>query len=404
MKKQHKVVFSTFLFIIVKSLVSLTKHTLYFSVLFRKRHKQIWKREYSFNRSMQTASSGGNLVPLNEIQLEEFHRRQSISAGNERLMRPDQVSELEHVFKLFDKDDDGKVLPAELQQCMEALGEMFSPQDAAVAVAFLDKEGDGLLDFDDFVWLVEAGRNEEDNPSTNLPLHRPWISLIINKPKRFGNNPKISPRTNVLLPLSSNDLVNTTLQQNDFTWKAFMGFLRGSVRNLSPKQHGFLLLLFGGILSYLTRNSTNPFESFQFGKTTNTPESLLSLEEAFYAFPLELAHISGFMISYIMMWLLVLPLHPGIQIFLGLLLIFSPIFYFGQLVRMASISGVHVDCGGVFKLPLIWFATLGAVGLSLAIGLVLLLVVYLSWRFIHKGKPKVIEVRSDDLSPLILDE
>ncbi|XP_058740087.1 uncharacterized protein LOC131612300 isoform X2 [Vicia villosa] len=347
---------------------------------------------------MQTASSGGNLVPLNEIQLEEFHRRQSISAGNEMLMRPDQV------FKRFDKNDDGKVLPVELQQCMEALGVTISPQDAEFAVANLDREGDGLLDFDDFLLLVEAGRNKEDNSSANRPLHSSWISLIINKLKRFGDKTKVRQGTNALLPLSSNDLVNTTLKQNDFTWTAFKGFLRGSVHNLSPKQHGFLLLLFGGILSYLTRNSTSPFESFKVGKTRTTSESLLSLEEAFYAFPLELAHISGFMICYVVMWLLVLPLQPGILIFLGLLLIFSPIFYFGQLARMVSISGVHVDCGGFFKLPLFWFTTLGAVGLSLAFGLVMLLVVYLSWRFIHKGKPKIIEVRLDDLSSFTLDE
>jgi hypothetical protein len=71
-----------------------------------------------------------------------------------------------------------------------------------------------------------------------------------------------------------------------------------------------------------------------------------------------------------------------------------------ELVHMPSALGVHVACSSL-KLPLIGFATSGTFGLSLVCGLVTLLIVYLSWRFIYKGKPtrgKDIEVSLDDLS------
>jgi len=71
-----------------------------------------------------------------------------------------------------------------------------------------------------------------------------------------------------------------------------------------------------------------------------------------------------------------------------------------ELVHTSTASGFHVACSSL-KLPLIGFATLGAVGLSLVCGLVTLLIVYLSWRFIYKEKPtrgKDIEVNLDDLS------
>jgi len=182
------------------------------------------------------------------------------------------------------------------------------------------------------------------------------------------------------LPISRNDL------KNSLHHKPFLCFALGSILDISPQQHGILLMLFGSILSYLAKNSTStPFE-FRVGKTTDTPQSLISLDEAFYAFMPEMAHITMFIISYIMTWMLVLPLRPGVQMFLVLLLISAPLFYFPELVRKASTSGVIVTCSGLFKLPLIGFTTLAAFGITLIFGLMALLVVYLNKRFIH-GTP-----------------
>ncbi|CAL5191578.1 unnamed protein product [Lathyrus oleraceus] len=74
----------------------------------------------------------------------------------------DKVSQYERVFNRFDENGDGKISPAELRQCVEAIGgEKLSAADAEVAVANLDSGGDGLLGFDDFVKFLD-GVKEED--------------------------------------------------------------------------------------------------------------------------------------------------------------------------------------------------------------------------------------------------
>jgi hypothetical protein len=198
------------------------------------------------------------------------------------------------------------------------------------------------------------------------------------------------------LPVSQKDLENIALEQ-----KAVHCTAIGRMLNISPKQHGMLLMLSGGIISYLARNSTTTTFEFEVGKTTNTSQSLLSFHEAIFAFIPEMAHIAVFMICYILTWMLVLPLHAGVEKFIGMmLLLFAPLFYFPDLVRKASTLGVDVACGGSFKLSLIGFTSLAAFGITLSFGLLALLVVYLNKRFIQDGKPtrgQDIELNSNDL-------
>jgi hypothetical protein len=201
------------------------------------------------------------------------------------------------------------------------------------------------------------------------------------------------------LPVSQKDLENIALEQ-----KAVHCTAIGRMLNISPKQHGMLLMLSGGIISYLARNSTTTTFEFEVGKTTNTSQSLLSFHEAIFAFIPEMAHIAVFMVCYILTLVLVLPLHAGVEKFIGMmLLLFAPLFYFPDLVRKASTLGVDVACGGSFMLPLIGFTTLAAIGICLIFGLLALLVVYLSWRFIHGRIPtrgQDMEVNFDDFSSL----
>jgi hypothetical protein len=195
--------------------------------------------------------------------------------------------------------------------------------------------------------------------------------------------------------VSQKDLENIELERKALHYTAI-----GRMLNISPKQHGMLLMLSGSILSYLSRNSTTTTFEFQVGKTTNTSQSLLSFHEAIFAFIPEMAHIAVFMICYILTWVLLFPLHAGVQIFMGMLLLFAPLFYFPDLVRKASTLGVDVACGGSFKLSLIGFMSLAAFGITLSFGLLTLLVVYLNRRFIQDGKPtrgQDIELNSNDL-------
>jgi calcium-binding protein CML len=70
--------------------------------------------------------------------------------------------ELRRVFASFDQDGDGRVSAAELRLCMEAaIGEDVSAEDVRAAMASVDADGDGLLDEEEFLQLVEASQQQQ---------------------------------------------------------------------------------------------------------------------------------------------------------------------------------------------------------------------------------------------------
>ena len=73
-------------------------------------------------------------------------------------------NELKRLFHQFDADGDGKISPAELQNCLRIVGEELSSADAEDVVQLMDVDGDGLLCYDEFVNLVkvEEEENEEE--------------------------------------------------------------------------------------------------------------------------------------------------------------------------------------------------------------------------------------------------
>jgi calcium-binding protein CML len=61
------------------------------------------------------------------------------------------------VFSAFDRDDDGKISAVELRFCMKAaLREDISAEDAEDLVASADTDGDGLLNQEEFLKLVQV--------------------------------------------------------------------------------------------------------------------------------------------------------------------------------------------------------------------------------------------------------
>ncbi|MCI35928.1 calcium-binding protein CML38-like, partial [Trifolium medium] len=73
------------------------------------------------------------------------------------------VSYYERVFSHLDGNRNGKISPAELQQCLEAIGQKLSAKETEAVVAYLDTDGDELLRFDDFARFLEGwNENEED--------------------------------------------------------------------------------------------------------------------------------------------------------------------------------------------------------------------------------------------------
>ncbi|KAK7340425.1 hypothetical protein VNO77_21127 [Canavalia gladiata] len=202
-----------------------------------------------------------------------------------------------------------------------------------------------------------------------------------------------------VLPISWNDLRDKAAPEIALNLKAFLCFVLLSVNGIPPQAYFAMLILCCSFLSYQAKNLTAPFE-FQFGNSTNTPPSLLSFGDAFAKFLPEITHITRFMLIYLITLMLAWPLHLGVQFLIVLLLISAPLYYFPELVAKAS--GTSVACGS-FKLPLIWFTTLGALALSFICVLLTLLVIYLSWRYIYEGRPRVKELKAsmDDLTEIL---
>ncbi|KAL0461515.1 UNVERIFIED_CONTAM: putative calcium-binding protein CML19 [Sesamum latifolium] len=63
--------------------------------------------------------------------------------------------ELPEVFRRFDSDCDGKISAVELRSYFASIGEYMSYEDAQAVISYLDSDNDGLLDFEDFLRLME---------------------------------------------------------------------------------------------------------------------------------------------------------------------------------------------------------------------------------------------------------
>ncbi|KAK3163044.1 hypothetical protein QOZ80_1BG0096870 [Eleusine coracana subsp. coracana] len=71
------------------------------------------------------------------------------------------TSEFSRVFSAFDRDADGKISAIELRLCMKAaLGEDISVEDADELVSSVDADGDGLLNQEEFLKLVQLETEE----------------------------------------------------------------------------------------------------------------------------------------------------------------------------------------------------------------------------------------------------
>ncbi|GAU49478.1 hypothetical protein TSUD_181560 [Trifolium subterraneum] len=182
--------------------------------------------------------------------------------------------------------------------------------------------------------------------------------------------------TNNLLPVSSNNSNNAPmlLEQNFLTFKAFLG----SALHIPTRQRIGILVFLSGLLHYVSQISTNTLLESQSDR--------VSIGEAISQLTPLIAHTTLFIISYIMSWTLVLPLNPGLLIFLGVILTYAPFLVYPYLVRHSSASGILVDCG-VFNLSVIGFTGAVTFAFCLFFAAVVFTVLYTLWCFMYRMKP-----------------
>ncbi|VFQ65303.1 unnamed protein product [Cuscuta campestris] len=71
-----------------------------------------------------------------------------------KIKETDAEEELKEAFKVFDKDQNGYISPTELRNVMINLGEKLSEEDVEEMIQEADLDGDGQVNFDEFVKMM----------------------------------------------------------------------------------------------------------------------------------------------------------------------------------------------------------------------------------------------------------
>ena len=86
--------------------------------------------------------------PSQNGQVRKYGRRPS-------QLSKEELSTLKSAFKFFDKDGNGTVEPEEISEVMKVLGVNLSLEELNDIMSNLDENGDGVMDFDEFVLMMD---------------------------------------------------------------------------------------------------------------------------------------------------------------------------------------------------------------------------------------------------------
>merc|ERR1719430_585374 len=83
------------------------------------------------------------------IEFEEF-----LSMMKKKASEVDEEAELREAFKIFDRDKDGYISMKELKKVASMLGTMLTKEELDEFMAEADADGNGKLDYDEFVKML----------------------------------------------------------------------------------------------------------------------------------------------------------------------------------------------------------------------------------------------------------
>jgi len=73
-----------------------------------------------------------------------------------------QFEEYRSAFEMFDTDGSGDISAEELQSVLSQLGKPVSLEEAKKSIELIDANGDGQIDFGEFIVMMEAGTQEDE--------------------------------------------------------------------------------------------------------------------------------------------------------------------------------------------------------------------------------------------------
>ena len=101
------------------------------------------------SRMMEEADADGDGC----ISLTEFAALMDAASADAAAVEED----LRHAFMVFDADGNGLITPAELARVMRGLGESATVAQCRRMIQGVDRNGDGLVSFDEFKLMMAAG-------------------------------------------------------------------------------------------------------------------------------------------------------------------------------------------------------------------------------------------------------
>ncbi|XP_034662746.1 calmodulin-related protein 97A-like [Drosophila subobscura] len=94
---------------------------------------------------------------VNEVDIDgngEIDFNEFCSMMSKQIRETDTEEEMREAFKIFDRDLDGFISPAELRFVMINLGEKVTDEEIDEMIREADFDGDGLINYEEFVWMI----------------------------------------------------------------------------------------------------------------------------------------------------------------------------------------------------------------------------------------------------------
>lgn len=103
--------------------------------------------ETELKRMIQEVDSDGN----GEVDFQEF-----LTMMTHKMHNIDTEDEMREAFKLFDRDGNGYISPAELKQVMNNLGERLTEAEVDLMIREVDANGDGQVNYEGKILFLYA--------------------------------------------------------------------------------------------------------------------------------------------------------------------------------------------------------------------------------------------------------
>ena len=97
-------------------------------------------------------------------------RKEVITSTKKLDIPEDKIAEYKEAFDMFDKDGSGTISVTEIVKIMKNFGYPIKKAEAQQMIADIDDNGDGELDFEEFVTLMEKQTNYVEETDEELVL------------------------------------------------------------------------------------------------------------------------------------------------------------------------------------------------------------------------------------------